>query len=367
MSEKENILLFSCPPDFKLSLEKVGYHVDQGGLWDRDRPPDVDDSWVTGYCFAHPKRLYEYEYVVYCPYQQSTLDSDYFSLVEQTRGMTALPDFNESIKGGTVCIVFINKNLEPIESLSRNVDPSDPAVQLWLRGRELPVEEQKDESHVVYTLLCRYIEKYLIVDKKTQLVSNDIAEFFKPILEKYILEEHLRLPITSLKERFPQSNKDFFLYPVSTNKAGHYHSVWIKHGAGGILYLPEFKNNLEVLTALLNLPLSKLLEINADLSHHRDQEPDSFCDVRNSLYPPESDGETAKLHDPLPKAPRLLYEKLKSLKPHEAMTTDEILDWLSNKHEKHISESTLYKTYLKPLKPYGLKNKPKTGYYIRED
>ena len=68
---------------------------------------------------------------------------------------------------------------------------------------------------------------------------------------------------------------------------------------------------------------------------------------------------------PLPSRPKLIYEKLISLQEHEAMTGPEILDWLSKKHGINIDEGTLRNTYLKPLKPYGLVNTPRVGYYIR--
>jgi len=70
-----------------------------------------------------------------------------------------------------------------------------------------------------------------------------------------------------------------------------------------------------------------------------------------------------KLLIPLSPKARLIYEKLSILKVHEAMTTPEILDWLSQEHQKDIDEGTLGKL-LKEIKPYGLQNKPRIGYYI---
>ena len=67
---------------------------------------------------------------------------------------------------------------------------------------------------------------------------------------------------------------------------------------------------------------------------------------------------------PLPKTARLVYEKLKNLKPHEAMTGPDLLAWLSKEHDIEIDDKTLRKTYLEPIKPYGLENKAKVGYYI---
>ncbi len=69
--------------------------------------------------------------------------------------------------------------------------------------------------------------------------------------------------------------------------------------------------------------------------------------------------------EPLPKKDRLIYEKLKNLKPHEAMTLPEIQDWLYNNHKKNLDEGT-WKEIRKRLKPYGLKNKPRIGYFIQK-
>jgi len=67
--------------------------------------------------------------------------------------------------------------------------------------------------------------------------------------------------------------------------------------------------------------------------------------------------------EPLSKNARLIYEKLKSLPKHEAMTRTEILDWLGDKHEVYMDEGTFNKKR-KELLPYGLKNKPRIGYWF---
>lgn len=70
------------------------------------------------------------------------------------------------------------------------------------------------------------------------------------------------------------------------------------------------------------------------------------------------------MRKPLARRPRLVYEKLMSLQEYEAMDTPELLDWLSKK-KIDIDEKTLRVTYLDPLKPWGLDNAPKVGYFIR--
>lgn len=87
----------------------------------------------------------------------------------------------------------------------------------------------------------------------------------------------------------------------------------------------------------------------------------------NSTHPQAANAESPKIPQkfliPLSPKARLIYEKLSILKVHEAMTTPEILDWLSQEHQKDIDEGTLGKL-LKEIKPYGLQNKPRIGYYI---
>ena len=66
---------------------------------------------------------------------------------------------------------------------------------------------------------------------------------------------------------------------------------------------------------------------------------------------------------PLPKAAALIYEKLLTLKPHEAMLTSEIQDWYEDQTGKNLDEGT-WKNLRKEMEPYGLKNRPRVGYYI---
>ncbi|TKJ32306.1 MAG: hypothetical protein CEE38_23400 [Planctomycetes bacterium B3_Pla] len=68
---------------------------------------------------------------------------------------------------------------------------------------------------------------------------------------------------------------------------------------------------------------------------------------------------------PLSPKAKLIYEKLLSLEEHEAMKTDEILDWLASEHRIYLDEGTLRK-HLKEIKSYGLNNKPRIGYYIQQ-
>ena len=66
---------------------------------------------------------------------------------------------------------------------------------------------------------------------------------------------------------------------------------------------------------------------------------------------------------PVPKKAGLILEKLKSLPKHEAMLTNDILTWLSREKEIEMDEKTL-RGYLKQLKPHGVKNERRVGYYF---
>jgi hypothetical protein len=58
-----------------------------------------------------------------------------------------------------------------------------------------------------------------------------------------------------------------------------------------------------------------------------------------------------------------LYEMLCSLPEHKAMTGPKILDWFSEVHGRFIDQGALNKI-LKSLRPYGLDNARRIGYYI---
>jgi hypothetical protein len=68
---------------------------------------------------------------------------------------------------------------------------------------------------------------------------------------------------------------------------------------------------------------------------------------------------------PLTEKARLIYKKLLILEQHEAMTLPEIQDWFYKTKEKDLDEGT-WKDIRKELIPYGLKNKPRVGYYIEK-
>jgi hypothetical protein len=78
-----------------------------------------------------------------------------------------------------------------------------------------------------------------------------------------------------------------------------------------------------------------------------------------------SGGNVLETKTPLLKNARLIYEKLKSLPEHQAMTRPEILNWLAKECEIYLDEGE-FNRLRKELKTRGLKNRPRVGYYIRE-
>ncbi|MGH7176744.1 MAG: hypothetical protein ACREJC_05130 [Tepidisphaeraceae bacterium] len=73
--------------------------------------------------------------------------------------------------------------------------------------------------------------------------------------------------------------------------------------------------------------------------------------------------ETDAVREPLTPHAAKVYEMLLALPEHKAMTTKDILDRLGEK-SIFIDESTFYNRIIKELEQYGLRNRPKVGYYI---
>ena len=86
--------------------------------------------------------------------------------------------------------------------------------------------------------------------------------------------------------------------------------------------------------------------------------------INNQLETQAGEGKGEGVIEPLGKVARLVYEKLSSLKEHEAMTLPEIQNWYEKKTPKSLDEGT-WKNIRKELEPWGLHNKPRVGYYIR--
>jgi len=114
----------------------------------------------------------------------------------------------------------------------------------------------------------------------------------------------------------------------------------------------------------------------------KNKQPSDFAIDKSEIPAPEPIGtqnkaeseQTAKIDSqkadadsrvPLSKTAKPIYEKLKGLAEHEAMTLPEIQNWYESEFQKNLDEGT-WKDVRKELKPYGLRNKPRIGYYIRE-
>lgn len=96
--------------------------------------------------------------------------------------------------------------------------------------------------------------------------------------------------------------------------------------------------------------------INGDI-FHLEQSKKRLTDAINGYRPIPK--------PPLGKVATLLYEKLKSLPEHKAMNTPELSQWLADEH-KHLMDDATLRNHLKQLEPYGIQNKTRIGYYIRQ-
>ena len=71
-----------------------------------------------------------------------------------------------------------------------------------------------------------------------------------------------------------------------------------------------------------------------------------------------------KRRPPLSANAGAVYELLKALPEHKAMTGKEIITALDEKEKIFIDQSTLTKSIIPALQPYGVRNKRGAGYYI---
>jgi hypothetical protein len=69
---------------------------------------------------------------------------------------------------------------------------------------------------------------------------------------------------------------------------------------------------------------------------------------------------------PLSKKAQLIYEKLKSLPEHEAMTLPAIQHWFEVECRHGSLDTGTWKKIRKQLLLYGLQNKPKVGYFLKK-
>jgi hypothetical protein len=73
----------------------------------------------------------------------------------------------------------------------------------------------------------------------------------------------------------------------------------------------------------------------------------------------------AEIKEPVSVRARRIFDKLKSLNPREAMTTNQLLDWLSRDHNDTVDDGTLRRA-LKELSSHGVYNKKRIGYCIKQ-
>ncbi len=73
---------------------------------------------------------------------------------------------------------------------------------------------------------------------------------------------------------------------------------------------------------------------------------------------------TTAAPEPLTGKAANVYEILKALAPHRALTAPGICDEYQRKHNEILDESSLRKHLLPQLERYGLKHKPRVGYSL---
>jgi len=76
---------------------------------------------------------------------------------------------------------------------------------------------------------------------------------------------------------------------------------------------------------------------------------------------PDSAGQGHR--QPLPEGAALIFEKLRSLEPHQAMTLPAIQGWYEKKTQKNLDEG-VWKRWRPELEAHGMKNRPNVGYYV---
>jgi hypothetical protein len=117
-----------------------------------------------------------------------------------------------------------------------------------------------------------------------------------------------------------------------------------------------------------------LLDYEAPVHMESDLAPASVSDS-NIDQPPSIEykvqaqmpGSITEKRLPLGKNASLVYELLKELPEHRAMTGSEICDALMNAHSVSLDESTFRKTVVPALMPYGIEHIKRIGYRIRPD
>lgn len=75
---------------------------------------------------------------------------------------------------------------------------------------------------------------------------------------------------------------------------------------------------------------------------------------------------TSNIKPPLGEIATLIYEKLKTLPEHKAMTLPVIAQWLNDEHRINLDDTTIRTNHMPQLKPYGLYHKKRIGYCLRE-
>lgn len=211
----KRILLLNCDISYCDALRNKKHSVQTGNLcWPVPKPRGRGIKIEH-----HYPPLYESEIIVCSPQSFRTMPSYEMSFTNDlSRAMNS---------AGVVVITFFNR--VPAEN----------------ETAKLPFE--------MYRLFLSGLVKKDEKDTLTEFSDNEVSQMLKPILEPLLKNGKVCLPLVS----FNVSGQST---PIMVNRAGDMHAAWVRKGKGGILFLPEFEDNLEILKALLELPIRKLLE-----------------------------------------------------------------------------------------------------------
>jgi len=244
--KNEKILLLSCPPEYRDQLANEGYDVSTGFVFEYNQdvyknfPGEYNQCIGTGVDYATPGPVYEYKTLVYNPCRPLFK----FSRIASPNSNEPLPNYTQAInEAGTICVVFRNRNLR--------WSPSHIAA----RPKVISRSHQETPIDYIYREFWPDLPNGTSRDKISSFSSNAVAETLRSVLEPFL--DQGKYPWAAM-EGLKQNDH---WYPILTNPLGDPHALWVRQDKGGILFLPEFEDNLAVLKALLGLPLSNLLKI----------------------------------------------------------------------------------------------------------
>jgi|GEM_PF-4162428 len=260
MSNKFNILLLSSPPEFAKALKNDGHQIRTSEL-------NSDDFFASFFCPRDDTPAYEYDLIICSPHG---------SISRKQISATAEPvnSLGRAVfQGQTIVVVFLNQAEYEIEPPSLSSIVSN-----------IP-EDKRDNSRLAIEKICQRFYPHIVIgyakNNKTAFANNLVSKELEPVLEPFTKKGIPQFPwsplsISDKSEQFKPGYRDwksevYYVpsqpFPILVNRIEEPHALWIQGGQvwiqdqGGYLFLPEFQDNLAVLRALLNMPITELPEI----------------------------------------------------------------------------------------------------------